>query len=257
MTVHYSGFFMNRLLGKVMLITEAHSRIGSTTAKSAAEEGAIIVCTGKQLDKLSPLISAVTQTVGIISAYQHDVSSRVSWKNVISDVIASYGKIDILVNTAGISSPKMSLELSLDDCKKIQGIDINSFVYGLNEVIPSMIKNGGGSIINVSTVEGLVDLPTSSPYAAVQDVIRSLSLDVAFEYANHNIRVNSICPGIIDTPIIETTFPKIRPDYKKSIQFPYLGKPEDIVNGIIYLSCDESSFVTGAKLVIDGDRITN
>ncbi|EOH99919.1 hypothetical protein UAW_00414 [Enterococcus haemoperoxidus ATCC BAA-382] len=246
---------MNRLLDKVMLITEADSSIGTVTAKLAAKEGAIIVCTGKHLDKLTPVVSAIRQVGGLAFALQHDISSVSSWQKVVFDTINNYGKIDVLVNNAGISSPKMILDLSTEDWKKIQGVDVNSLVYSLNEVIPFMIKNGGGSIINISSMEGLVGLPDSNPYVAAKDVIRSISLDAAFEYAKDNIRVNSICPGIIETPMIETTFPNTRPAYKKSIHFPYLGKPEDIANSVIYLACDEASFVTGAKMVINGDRI--
>lgn len=246
---------MNRLLGKVMLIIDGQSSIGIATAKSAAKEGAIVVCTAKCVDKITDVISEIIQIGGIATAFQHDVSSNKSWKKVITDTINKYGKIDILVNNAGISVPKMLLDLSVEDWKKIQAIDINSLVYSLHEVIPLMIKNGGGSIITISSLEGLVNLSDNNPYTAAKDVIRSLSLDAAFTYAKHNIRVNSICPGIVDTPMIETTFPTIKPAYKKSVQFPYLGKPEDIVNGIIYLACDEASFVTGAELVIDGDSI--
>lgn len=119
-----------------------------------------------------------------------------------------------------------------------------------------MKKNGGGSIVTVSSLQGLVGLPESSPYVAAKDVLRSQTLDAAFEYAKDNIRINSICPGVIHTPLIETSFPNIKPLYKKFVQFPYLGKPEDIANGIIYLACDEASFVTGAEIVIHGDRIT-
>ncbi len=256
MRTHYSGFFiMNRLSGKVMLITDGQSSIGTATAKLAAKEGAIVVCTGKRVDKMTALVSAIIQAGGIATAFKHDICSILSWKNVIAETIKKYGKIDILVNNTGISSPKMILDLNVQDWKKIQEIDLNSLTYGLKEVIPFMIENGSGSIINVSSIQGLVGLADNNPYVAAKDVLRSLSLDIAFEYAEHNIRINSICPGTIETPLIETTFPKISPCYKKNIQFPYIGKSEDIANGIIYLACDEASFVTGAELVINGDRV--
>ncbi|MGX7411220.1 SDR family NAD(P)-dependent oxidoreductase [Enterococcus caccae] len=246
---------MNRLSGKVMLITDGQSSIGTATAKLAAKEGAIVVCTGKRVDKMTALVSAIIQAGGIATAFKHDICSILSWKNVIAETIKKYGKIDILVNNTGISSPKMILDLNVQDWKKIQEIDLNSLTYGLKEVIPFMIENGSGSIINVSSIQGLVGLADNNPYVAAKDVLRSLSLDIAFEYAEHNIRINSICPGTIETPLIETTFPKISPCYKKNIQFPYIGKSEDIANGIIYLACDEASFVTGAELVINGDRV--
>lgn len=256
MSIHYSGFFiMNRLSGKVMLITDGQSSLGAATAKLAAKEGAIVVCTGKHVEKMATIISTIIETGGIATAFKHDVRSILSWRKVIAETIKKYGKIDILVNNAGISSPKIILDLSVKDWEKIQEIDLNSLTYGLKEVIPLMIKNNGGSIINVSSLQGLVGIPDSNPYVAAKDVIRSLSLDATFEYAKHNIRINSICPGTIETPLIETTFPTISPYYEKSVQFPYLGKSEDIANGIIYLACDEASFVTGAELVINGDRV--
>lgn len=246
---------MNRLSGKIMLITESDSRIGATTARLASKEGAIVVCTGKRLDKLAAVVSPIVQAGGRASAFQHDVRSAASWQKVITNTINEYGKIDVLVNNAGISSPKMIGQFQTEDWNKIQAIDLNSLTYGLKEVIPFMLKNNGGSIINVSSLGGLVNLPENHPYAAAKDVIRSLSLDIAFDYAKDNIRINSICPGTIDTPVIETTFPNIRPYYRRSVQFPYLGKSEDIANGILYLACDESSFITGADIIIDGDRV--
>ncbi|MGX7244662.1 SDR family NAD(P)-dependent oxidoreductase [Enterococcus quebecensis] len=246
---------MNRLLGKVMLITESASAIGTATAKLASKEGAIVICAVRNLNDIAPLISEITQIGGTISAFQHDIGSIHSWRKLVTSTIKTYGKIDVLVNNAGISSPKLMLDLTIEDWNKIQEIDLNSFTYSLKEVIPFMINNNGGSIINVSSLEGLVELTDDNPYGAVKDVIRSLSLDAAFEYAKNNIRINSICPGTIETPMIETSFPNIRPQYKKSVQFPYLGKPRDIANSVIYLACDEASFITGAKMVIDGDRV--
>lgn len=251
-----AGFYMNRLLGKVMLVTEAQSSIGAATARFASKNGAIVVCTGKRLDKLAAIVSEITQSGGVAVSFAHDISSLPSWQKVITETVKKYSKIDVLVNNAGISSPKMLLELLAEDWGKIQMTDLNSFTYGLKEILPIMKKNGGGSIINVSSLQGLVGFPENSPYVAAKDVLRSQTLDAAFEYAKDNIRINSICPGVIHTPIIETTFPNIRPSYKKFVQFPYLGKPEDIANGIIYLACDEASFVTGAEIVINGDRIT-
>ncbi|MBM7688571.1 SDR family oxidoreductase [Enterococcus ureilyticus] len=247
---------MNRLLGKVVLVTEAQSSIGAATARLASNNGAIVVCTGKSLDKLATIVSEITQKGGTAVSFEHDISSFKSWQKVIARTIKKYAKIDVLVNNAGISSPKILLELSAEDWYKIQTIDLNSFTYVLKEVLPIMKKNGGGSIVTVSSLQGLVGLPESSPYVAAKDVLRSQTLDAAFEYAKDNIRINSICPGVIHTPLIETSFPNIKPLYKKFVQFPYLGKPEDIANGIIYLACDEASFVTGAEIVIHGDRIT-
>lgn len=246
---------MNRLLNKVILITESNSSIGKKTARLAAKEGAIIVCTGNNLKKIHPIVSEIQENGGYAAALHHEITSLKSWQTVVTQTVEKFGKIDILVNNAGISAPKIILDLSADDCKKVQTVDINSIIYGLKETIPNMIKNKSGAIINVSSIEGLVGLDNDHPCQAAKDVIHSLSLEAAYEYAEQNIRVNSICPGTIETPLIEVTFPTKDFQFKQSTHFPYLGKAEDIANSIIFLASDEASFVTGAKLVITGDRI--
>lgn len=247
---------MNKLLNKVLVITESDNNISKTTATIAAKEGAIVVFTGKNINKLIPVVSEIKKNGGCCSAFQHDIDSLKSWQQVTKKITEKYGKIDVLVNTAGISSPKMLLDLSLEDRAKIQAVEINSFVYGLESTLPIMKQNGGGSIINLSSIEGLITLESNSPYEIAKETLHSLLSEAALKYGEDHIRINSICPGTIDTPIIETSFPKINLQYKQHVYFPYLGKPEDIANGIIYLASDESSFVTGAKLVINGDRIT-
>ncbi|MEI5993129.1 SDR family NAD(P)-dependent oxidoreductase [Candidatus Enterococcus mansonii] len=246
---------MLKLSGKVMLITECDSSIGTTTAQLAAKEGAIVVCTGKNLKKIETILSDIKKAGGIGAAFAHDVSALWSWQQIVTETIKKFGKIDVLVNNAGISTPKLLSELTFSDWKKIQGIDVNSLTYGLKEVVPHMINNKGGSIINVSSIEGLTGLLDNNPYTAAKDVLRSITTNCAIDVAEHAIRVNAVCPGSIETPIIETTFPNNELHFNQSVKFPYLGKPEDIATSIIYLACDESSFVTGAELVIQGGRI--
>lgn len=247
---------MDRLLDKVFLIADSNNNISKTTAKLAAKEGAIIVFTGKNINKLVPVISQIKKNGGRCSAFQHEIDSLKSWQQVTKKITEKYGKIDVLVNAAGISSPKMLLDLSLEDRAKIQAVEINSFIYGLETTLPIMKQNGGGSIINISSLEGLINLGSNTPYEIAKETLHSILSEATLKYSEDHIRINSICPGTIDTPIIETSFPKINLQYKQNVYFPYLGKPEDIANGIIYLASDESSFVTGAKLVINGDRIT-
>lgn len=247
---------MDRLLNKVFVIADSNNNISKTTASIAAKEGAIIVFTGKHLNNILPVVSEIKKNGGRCSAFQHEIDSLTSWQQVIAKITKKYGKIDVLVNAAGISSPKMLLELSLADRTKIQAVEINSFLYGLEAILPVMKQNGGGSIINISSIEGLINIGSNTSYETAKETLHSILTEASVNNSEDHIRINSICPGTVETALTETNFPKINLQYKQNVHFPYLGKPEDIANGIIYLACDEASFVTGAKLVINADRIT-
>jgi NAD(P)-dependent dehydrogenase (short-subunit alcohol dehydrogenase family) len=246
---------MNKLSGKILLITEASCTIGKTTALLAAKEGAVVICTANHTQKIDPLISEIKEKGGVAVAFHHDSRSRESWKEILSKIVSTYGKIDSVVNCTSITSPKMLSDLTSEDLNTIQDTTINSFVYGLKETLPVMMTNHSGSIINISTLEGLVGLKEHNPYTAFKDVLRSYTLDAAYEYAPYNIRVNSICPIMITTPLLETTFPMNRSNYKKYTQYPDFGQTENVAKWIIYLASDEASFITGAEIVIDSDQI--
>ncbi|MBO0470523.1 SDR family oxidoreductase [Enterococcus sp. DIV0242_7C1] len=246
---------MNKLVGKTILITEAAGTIGNAIALSTAKEGACVICTSANLEKLTPIISKIKENGGTAIALEHTSNSQQSWENSLSFIIKTYGKIDCFVNCASIISPKMLLSLTNDDFNTLQNTVINPFIYGSKQILPLMVPNNCGSIINISTIEGLVGLDEHHPYTAIKEVLRSYTLDVAYEYAPYNIRVNSICPSVVNTPLLETTFPIARPYYKKYVQFPDFGSPENVAKWVIYLASDEASFITGAEIVIDSDQI--
>ncbi|MGX7128583.1 SDR family NAD(P)-dependent oxidoreductase [Enterococcus wangshanyuanii] len=246
---------MNKLAGKTILITEATNTIGKAIALSTAKEGALVICTSTTLEKLTPIISKIKENGGIAIALEHTSNSQQSWEKSLSFIIKTYGKIDCFVNCASIISPKMLLGLTNEDLNALQNTVVSPFIYGLKQIIPLMVPNNSGSIINISIVEGLNGLDEHHPYTAIKEVVRSYTLDAAYEYASCNIRVNSICPSVSTTPLIETTFPTIKPYYKKYVQFPDFGNPENVAKWVIYLASDEASFITGAEIVIDSDQI--
>lgn len=244
---------MGRLDGKVAIITGAANGQGATEAALFAKEGAKVVATDLEIEALQEVVDQIRANNGESIAIQHNVASEEEWKSVVAKVIEAFGKIDVLVNNAGVSEPRTLLDISMDQWQKVMDIDLTGCVLGMKYTIPEMQKAGGGSVINISSIGGLVGMAGTSPYTAAKGALRSLSKAAAVEYAKQNVRVNSVHPGIVVTPMIEEHFDEQAKQYYESLtQLPRLGKPEDIAYGVLYLASDESSFMTGSEMVIDG-----
>lgn len=243
---------MGRLTGKVAIITGAANGMGASEAKLFAKEGAKVVATDINDGVLHEVINEIKADGGDAIGLKHNVTSEEEWKQVIQETVNRYGKVDVLVNNAGVSSPKTMTQMEMDEWNKIMDIDLNGCVIGMKYVIPEMQKAGGGSLINISSIGGLVGMAGSSPYTAAKGALRALSKSAAVEYGKDKIRVNSVHPGIIETPMTADTFKDATPYYKTFTQLPYFGNPEDVAYGVLFLASDESRFMTGAELVIDG-----
>ncbi|MEW9676762.1 glucose 1-dehydrogenase [Lentibacillus sp. L22] len=244
---------MGRLDGKVAIITGAANGQGATEAALFAKEGAKVVATDLEIEALQEVVDQIRANNGEAIAIQHNVASEEEWKSVVAKGIEAFGKIDVLVNNAGVSEPRTLLDISMDQWQKVMDIDLTGCVLGMKNTIPEMQKAGGGSVINISSIGGLVGMAGTSPYTAAKGALRSLSKAAAVEYAKQNVRVNSVHPGIVVTPMIEEHFDEQAKQYYESLtQLPRLGKPEDIAYGVLYLASDESSFMTGSEMVIDG-----
>ncbi|KQL53970.1 short-chain dehydrogenase [Heyndrickxia shackletonii] len=245
---------MARLAGKVAIITGAAMGMGASEAKLFAKEGAKVVATDLQVEALNEVVKEIKDNGGEAVAIKHNVTSEEEWKSVIAETVKLYGKVDVLVNNAGVSSPKTIANMEMDEWNKILDIDLNGCVIGMKYVIPEMKKAGGGSIVNISSIGGLVGMAGTSPYTAAKGALRVLSKSAAVEYGKDKIRVNSVHPGIIVTPMTLPTMEEggALPYYKAYTQLPYFGEPEDIAYGVLFLASDESRFMTGSELVIDG-----
>lgn len=241
-----------RLKDKVAIITGAANGMGAADARIFALEGAKVVATDVQEEKLMALAEEITAAGGEILALKHDVASEGEWKHVVASAVEAYGKVDILVNNAGIAINKNFAMMEMNEWNKVMDINLNGCVLGMKHVIPEMKKAGGGSIINISSIGGIVGMAGSSPYTAAKGALRALSKSAAVEYGKDKIRVNSLHPGIIVTPMTAPTMEAAMPYYKTHTQLPYMGEPEDIAYGVVFLASDESRFMTGAELVIDG-----
>lgn len=256
-------FRMGRLTDKVAIITGAASGMGLAGAKLFAQEGAKVVLTDI-VDGLDEKVAAIKESGGEVIGIQLDVSSEASWTNAVAQTIDTYGKIDILVNNAGIHIPKGILEAELDDWNKVMAINTTGVWLGMKSVIPQMQENGGGSIVNTSSIAAIVGGigdGGGAAYSASKGAVRALTKHAAQWFGEDNIRVNSVHPGAIFTGMAESAGIKSREEmgvnYEgKAALKPYAGESIDIANAYLYLASDESRYVTGLELVVDGGWTT-
>ncbi|MFU1794039.1 SDR family NAD(P)-dependent oxidoreductase [Paenibacillus azoreducens] len=245
---------MGRVSGKVAIVTGAAGGMGKADALLLAQEGAKVVVTDIQEDKVNAVVEEIHKNGGEAIGFRHDVTSENEWERIVEETVKKWGKIDVLVNNAGISFPKSLLDTTAQDWDKVMGINLTGGFFGLKHVIPVMQKNGGGSIINISSIAGLTGSNGAGPYTASKGAVRLLTKAVAIDYGKDNIRCNSIHPGYIETPMTEGLFAdeNMTNWFRSNTPLPRLGKPENIAAGVLFLASDESSFITGAELAIDG-----
>ncbi len=254
-----------RVEGKVALVTGGASGIGRSCAERLAAEGATVVVTDVQDDKGADTVGQITQAGGRADYHRHDVTDEAAWENVLGAVRRAHGRLDILVNNAGIGIGGSVLEMSLTDWRRQTAVNLDGVFLGVKHGVPLMRASGdGGSIINMSSVAGLKGAPTLAGYCATKGGVRLFTKAVAMECANarDGIRVNSVHPGIIETPIWLSIVDPVNPganappdlDAMAALGVPMgvKGYPADIANGVLWLASDESLYVTGAELVIDG-----
>lgn len=241
-----------RLQGKVAIITGAANGMGAAEAHLFAKEGAKVVATDLNEEKLNEVVANVKAAGGEITGIKQNVASEEEWKAVVAKTVELYGKVDVLVNNAGVAMSKNFATMEMDEWNWVMDINLNGCVLGMKYTIPEMQKVGGGSVINISSIGGIVGMAGSSPYTAAKGALRSLSKSAAVEYGKDKIRVNSVHPGIIVTPMTAPSMEDAMPYYKMHTQLPYFGDPEDVAHGVVFLASEESRFMTGAELVIDG-----
>ena len=266
---------MDRVKGKVALVTGGASGIGRASAQLLAKEGAVVVVTDVQDDMGKDCVAAVKKAGGDGIFLHHDVASEEAWVAVIAEVKARLGKLHVLVNNAGIAIAGSVLTMTLADWRRQQSINLDGVFLGVKHSLPLMRESGGGSIINISSLAGLKGSPTLAGYCATKGGVRLFTKAVAMEcgLARDNVRVNSVHPGIIETPIwlgiIPTGMIPGAADQPAGANAPNLdqlseqvvpigkkGLPEDIAQGVLYLASDDSRYVTGSELVIDGGMST-
>ena len=243
-----------RLEGKVARVTGAARGQGAAEARLFAQEGA----KGILADVSDPegiAVAAEIAEAGGDAIYVHlDVTDESQWDAAIQSAVTSFGKLDILVNNAGIWRRGHVMETSSEQWDDIMDVNAKGVFLGTKAAIPEMRKAGGGSIVNISSTAGLVGSKTSSAYSASKGAVRIFSKSTAIQYASEGIRANSIHPGPIDTDMGDQVWPDStsREASISRTALSRIGTAQDIAYGALYLASDESSFVTGSELVIDG-----
>lgn len=233
-----------RLQGKVALITGAASGIGHSVAELFFKEGATVIAS----DIAAP---RVPHSAGI-ETKKLDVTSEAEWKTGVSEIIKKHGRIDILINNAGIIAYEPLHELDLANWQKMIAVDQTGVFLGMREVVPVMRQKKSGSIVNISSIWGSAAVAGGHSYHAVKGAVRNMSKNAAMTYVADGIRVNSVHPGFIDTPLTQAQAPDLNDLVIAATPMKRGGQPIEIAYGCLFLASDEASYVTGTELVIDG-----
>ena len=227
---------------------------GAVEARMFASEGAKVLI-ADILDDLGRQVEAEIAESGGDATYVHlDVTSESDWSDAVRTAVDNYGKLDILVNNAGILIRASVEETTEEDWDRIMDINAKGVFLGTRAAIPAMRDAGGGSIINISSVAGLQGSPQSAAYSSTKGAVRILTKSTAIQYAKENIRCNSVHPGIIYTDMTSDSLDteEGQRNWMSRVPLRRLGQSEDVANGVLFLASDESSYMTGSELVIDG-----
>lgn len=248
---------MARFQDKVALVTGAASNpgLGRAIAHLLAREGGKVVVTDIDEEGIGECAAEIRSAGGEAVSWRQDVTSEADWKETIDRCTETFGRLDVLVNNAGIAVLKPVAEMSLEEYEFQMNVNMTSVFLGTHYALPAMQAAGGGSIINISSVAGLVGIPFTGAYAASKGGIRLFTKTVAMEHAKDNIRCNSVHPGVIWTKIQEVAMRDNPEGYEainESIPVGRMGQPDEVAQCVLFLASDESSYVTGSELVVDG-----
>jgi NAD(P)-dependent dehydrogenase (short-subunit alcohol dehydrogenase family) len=248
---------MRRLEGRVALVTGAASGIGRATAERLASEGATVVVTDVQ-DEAGEQAAASIRDSGAAASFLHlDVADEDDWSRVVERVLSDHGRLDVLVNNAGLGDLATIEETSLPDWERTIAIDQTGVFLGMRASAEALKASGHGSVVNISSIFGTSGgFGTSPAYHAAKGAVRTLTKNVALHWATEGVRVNSVHPGFIRTPILDQARgTEVWEAMTASTPMGRLGEPEEIAAAVAYLASDDASFVTGLELYVDGGFI--
>ncbi len=249
-----------RLAGEVAVITGAARGIGAATAIRFAEEGARVVCVDRKVEEGQAIVGRITAASGEARFVAGDLGSEAGVKAIFAGLDALFGPVSLLINNAGIAVFDSPVALTLADWQKCMSVDLEAVWLCTREVLPGMLAQKHGAIVNIASVHATQVLKGSFPYGVAKHGVLGLTRALAIEYAAEGVRCNAISPGYIDTPITQEVMPD-HPDFAGFVARMAqlhppgrIGQPEDVANAAVFLASREAGFVNGTNMVVDGGR---
>ncbi|AFK06978.1 dehydrogenase of unknown specificity, short-chain alcohol dehydrogenase like protein [Mesotoga prima MesG1.Ag.4.2] len=248
---------MKRFEGKIVMISGGSSGIGAETAIAFAEEGAKVVITDVNEEKGRKLAEEINESGGTAVFMKHNVADAKQTKEIINKIVEKFGKLDVAFNNAGIAGPSLPIsEYPEEDWERVISINLLGVYYGMKYQIQQMLKQGGGAIVNNSSILGKVGFNNASAYVAAKHAVVGLTKAAALEHASKNIRINAVNPAFIKTPLIENAGMKEGTEMYDMLvglhPIGRLGNPREVANAVLFLSSEDASFVHGESLMVDG-----
>lgn len=254
---------MGRVEGKVAMVTGARRGLGKASAVMLAREGAKVVITDRKDDGADAVLDEIAGAGGEAVFLEQDVAREEDWRRVMDATVERFARIDVLVNNAGVGAGKSIEDITLEEWRWVMSINLDGVFLGTKYAIEAMKKTGGGSIINMSSIEGIVGDRRMVAYDASKGGLRTLTKSAALDCAKagYNIRVNTVHPGFIDTKMVQGFLKAISEDgdvakARRALEalhpLGHLGEPDDVAFAVLYLASDEAKFATGSELVVDG-----
>lgn len=249
---------MNRLKDKVAIITGAAGGQGKAEAKLFAQEGAKVIATDMNGEMLLKTVKEINDELGgeSVIAVKHDIATEEEWTHVFAKTMEKFGKVDILVNNAGMPGKTHENVWDIDTTETMRIVSVNlvGTLLGIKTVMPEMIKNGKGSIINISSAAGLVGGISggSVAYSATKAALQGITKEIAIDVAKKGIRVNTVFPGLVHTPIMDSFSKEVTELTLSKVPMGFPAEPIDLAYAVLFLASDESRFTTGADFIIDG-----
>ncbi len=247
---------MGRFTGKVAIITGATSGIGKATALAFAREGAAVVAAGRRANEGQALVESIRSAGGKAEFVETDVAREADVKRLVEETMSTFGRLDCAFNNAGIESAGPLPEASVEEYRRVFDINVMGVLLSMKYEIPAMMRTGGGAIVNTSSVAGSVGMPGVSIYVASKHAVIGLTRAAALETARQNIRVNSVSPAAIETPMFDRFAGGVGTERHAQLAAMHpvgrTGKAEEIAGPVLFLCSAEASFVTGHDLLVDG-----
>ena len=242
---------------KIVIVTGASQGIGRTMATVFAESGANVVCVARSEKKIEELSTEIKSQGGLAIPAICDISDGDSFSRTIKSVVDQFGKLDVLVNNAGITRDALLIRMNESQWDEVMQTNLKGAFFGMKAAIRPMMKNKFGRIINITSIVGLTGNPGQANYAASKAGLIGMTQSIAKEVGSRGITVNCIAPGWIDTEMTEELPENSKKDLLDRIPINRIGKPEDIAYAAVFLASDEASYITGQTITIDGGRVIN